>query len=64
MTYEEIEVGQKVFINVKPKKYQGNGVVAGKEVQTVKGRPIENIYVDDERRGRRVCAPSVLEPLA
>ena len=63
MTYEEIESGQDVRINVLNPKFCANGTVRKKEISQRGGGRVERIYVDTADRGRRICAPSVLERL-
>lgn len=61
MTYEEIEVGMEIKINVPNPKHRTTGTVKAKEIQTVAGKEKQVIYIDTERFGRRLCHPSVLE---
>jgi hypothetical protein len=65
MTYDEVEVGQKVKINLKARGNRNNeGTVKAKEILTIGGREVERVYVDTTAPlGRRLCSPTVLEPL-
>lgn len=64
MTYDEVEVGQKVQINTAAPKYRAKGTVVSKHIQRIAGEKREVVIVDDTRGSRRVCAPRVLEALA
>ena len=64
MTYDEIQKDQRVRISRVRKKFQTNGTVVSKEIIKIAGRDVERVYVDTDDRGRRLCAPSVLEPLS
>lgn len=61
MTYEEIQVGERVWIKTESTRYQEAGTVKAKEIVTVAGKPRERVWIDTDRRGRRVCVPSVLD---
>jgi 5S rRNA maturation endonuclease (ribonuclease M5) len=63
MLYDEIKEGMAVRIVVPTPRNCGHGVVKAKEIQTVAGKRKEVIFVDDDRRGRRLCAPSVLQEI-
>jgi len=60
VTYEEIEPGQRVRIVVPMQKFRVLGTVKAKEIVKTGGHDVERVYVDDDRGGRRLCAPSVL----
>jgi hypothetical protein len=61
MTYEEIEPGMRVRINVTNPKHRDIGTVKDKEIVTIVGVDRERIYVDTDNHGRKLCVPSVLE---
>lgn len=63
MNYEEITDGQRVRIVTRDPRFRNNGTVVAKEIQTVAGKDKYVVYVDDDRNRRRLCAPSVLEPI-
>jgi hypothetical protein len=57
MEYKEIRKNQKVKVNTaKPQ----NGVVVSKEIIEIGGSKVERVYIDTDRGGRLLCAPSVL----
>lgn len=63
MTYDEIQVGQRVKITLPTSRYNATGTVKAKEVVAVAGKRRECVYVDtDISKARRLCAPSVLTP--
>jgi hypothetical protein len=61
MDYDKIEKGMEVRIVVPNPKFCRNGIVADKQIVTYGDKEVERVYVDTEDRGRRLCAPSVLE---
>jgi hypothetical protein len=69
MTYDEVEVGQRVTLpggrtvtgRERPREA---GVVVAAEVLDGPVGPREVVYVNTDKRGRRLCAPSVLELIA
>jgi hypothetical protein len=60
VTYDEIEPGQRVRIRVG--KRPAEGIVVNKQVLLIRSARHERVWVDTDR-GRRICVPSVLEPI-
>lgn len=63
MDYAEIEKGQRIKIVTTVPKINAKGVVIDKEISTRGGQRVERVYINDEHGKRRLCSPSVLEPV-
>lgn len=61
MTFDEIENGQRVNIITRNPKYRATGTVVNKEIIQFPNRTVERVYVDTDRKHRRLCSPTVLE---